>query len=825
MPQSSIIMEGMEEEADKDLMLLPSSSPVVAVAISGNKNSKHIIRWSLEKFGHEGIISFKLLHIIPRITSVPTPMGNSIPVSQVREDVAAAYRKEMGWQTSEKLVPYKKMFAQRKVQHDVVTLEADDVANAIIEEVTRCSIRKLVIGISSQGFFSRKLNGLSSRISAHAPRYCTVYAISKGKLASIRPPDMETSVSIKDDSSEASSAHSYSSYSSSSLTDSSSSFITSYSHFPSPSPSPSQPLQRFQALSTINQCLLTTKTSPIVANHSRCHSVDIEEPVDCLGSSPNVSYSAQTLSRASSCKSLPTDYKSWVPDEASSSGTFNDYVSCESQADVNFELEKLRIELRHAREMNAISQQETANASLKGVIAFDQVRHLNKQRSKEAKKLEEMNNKEVSAKEFAREERANVEALRREAKFVREGAETEGIYRKEAETKAVQDAKEKGKHESALHGYLQQYQHFEWEDIVCAASSFSEDLRIGMGAHGAVYKCNLHHTTVAVKVLHSRDDHKKTPFLQELEILSKIHHPHLLLLLGACPDKHCLVYEYMENGSLEDRLYRRGNTPAIPWYERYRIAWEIASALVFLHSSKPKPIIHRDLKPANILLDRNLVSKIGDVGLSTVLNSDPLMSTAFKDGGPVGTLCYIDPEYQRTGLISRKSDVYAFGMVILQLLTAKPAVALTHVVETAIEKRSLIKVLDIEAGHWPIEETYELARLGLWCAELQRKDRPNLKEQVLPLLVRLRKVADEARNSASTVPPAIPNHFICPILQDMMNDPCVAADGYTYDRRAIEKWLQENDISPTTKLPLLDKNLIPNQGLLSSIMEWNSRKD
>ncbi|KAG6605637.1 U-box domain-containing protein 35, partial [Cucurbita argyrosperma subsp. sororia] len=811
-----MIMEGMEEEADKDLMLLPSSSPAVAVAISGNKSSKHIIRWSLENFRHKGIISFKLIHIIPRITSVPTPMGNSIPVSQVREDVAAAYRKEMGWQTSEKLVPYKKMFAQRKVQHDVVTLEADDVANAIIEEVTRCSISKLVIGVSSHGFFSRKLNGLSSRISAHAPRYCTVYAISKGKLASIRPPDMETSVSIKDDSSEASSAHSYSNYSSSSLTDSSSSLITSYSHFPSRSPS--RPLQRFQALSTINQSLRTTKSSPIVANHSRCHSVDIEEPMDRLRSSPNVSYCAQTLSRASSCKSLPTDYKSWVPDEASSSGTFNDYVSCESQADVNFELEKLRIELKHAREMYAIVQQETANATLK-------VSHLNKQRSKEAKKLEEMNNKEVSAKEFAREKRANVEALRREAKFVREGAEREGIYRKEAETKAVEDAKEKGKHESALHGYLQQYQHFEWDDIVSAASSFSEDLMIGMGAYGAVYKCNLHHTTVAVKVLHSRDDHKNIQFLRELEILSKIHHPHLLLLLGACPDKHCLVYEYMENGSLEDRLYRRGNTPAIPWYERYRIAWEIASALVFLHSSKPKPIIHRDLKPANILLDRNLVSKIGDVGLSTMLNSDPLMSTAFKDSGLVGTLCYIDPEYQRTGLISPKSDVYAFGMVILQLLTSKPVVALTHVVETAIEKRSLIKVLDIEAGHWPTEETYELARLGLWCAELQRKDRPNLKDQVLPLLVRLRKVADEARNSASRVPPTIPNHFICPILMVVMNDPCVAADGYTYDRRAIEKWFQENDISPTTKLPLPDKNLIPNHGLLSSIMEWNSRKN
>ncbi|KAG6579627.1 U-box domain-containing protein 35, partial [Cucurbita argyrosperma subsp. sororia] len=288
---------------------------------------------------------------------------------------------------------------------------------------------------------------------------------------------------------------------------------------------------------------------------------------------------------------------------------------------------------------------------------------------------------------------------------------------------------------------------------------------------------------------------------------------------------NCLVYEYMENGSLEDRLYCRGNTPAIPWYERFRIAWEIASALVFLHSSKPKPIIHRDLKPANILLDRNLVSKIGDVGLSTVFNSDPLMSTAFKNSGPVGTLCYIDPEYQRSGLISPKSDVYAFGMVILQLLTAKPAVALTHVVETAIDNCSLDKVLDIEAGHWPVEETYELARLGLHCAEMQRKDRPDLKDHVLPLLLTLKKVADEARSLASKLPAPIPNHFICPILQDVMNDPCVAADGYTYDRWAIEKWLQENDNSPITKLPLSDKNLIPNFSLLSAIVEWNSRKN
>lgn len=128
----------------------------------------------------------------------------------------------------------------------------------------------------------------------------------------------------------------------------------------------------------------------------------------------------------------------------------------------------------------------------------------------------------MAAKEFAREERAKHEALRREAKYVKERAEREGVYKKEAETKALQDAKEKGKHENALQGPLQQYQHFQWEDIVSATSSFSDDLKIGMGAHGKVYKCSLHHTTVAVKVLHTRDGQKKMQFLQEVSELFKI---------------------------------------------------------------------------------------------------------------------------------------------------------------------------------------------------------------------------------------------------------------------------------------------------------------
>ncbi|XP_068329315.1 U-box domain-containing protein 35-like [Pyrus communis] len=759
---------------------------VVGIAISGDKNSKYIVRWALDKFVPEGNVSFKLIHVRPRITGVPTPMGSRIPISQVREDVVAAYRKEMEWQASEKLAPYKKMCASRKVQVDVVLVESDDVANAIAEEVAKSAICNLVLGAPSRGIFKRKQNGLSSKISACTPRFCTVYAVSKGKLSSVRASDAESVESVKDDNSDTCSVCSSSSYTSSSQMGTDRGSVSSNFHFRSPS----LPIQRFQALTNINQTLLSTKSNSNDTIHSRCHSQD-------LGS-------------------FVTDCQSWTSDQASTSDAVTNY-SPESQATINLELEKLRIELRHVKGMYAMAQSETMDASRK-------INNLNKRWLEEAVRLKEINSMEEKAIVSATQEKEKYESAKREADYMRECVEREVAQRREAEMKAMHDAKEKEKLEQALVGPVQQYQKFSWDEIVTSTSSFSEDLKIGMGAYGTVYKGSFHHTTAAVKVLHSIENRQTKQFQQELEILSKIRHPHLLLLLGACPDHSCLVYEYMENGSLEDRLLQKNGTPPIPWFERFRIAWEVASTLVFLHSTKPKPIIHRDLKPANILLDHNLVSKIGDVGLATMLNSDPSMSSIYNDTGPVGTLSYIDPEYQRTGIISPQSDVYAFGMVILQLLTAKPARAITHLVETAVKDKNLTDVLDPKAGHWPMEETRQLAELGLSCAELRRRDRPDLKEQVVPLLERLKEVAETAKNSASVVQCLPPNHFICPILKDVMDEPCVAADGYTYDRKAIEKWLEENDNSPMTNLPLPNKNVILNYTLLSAIMEWKTRK-
>ncbi|KAM7272227.1 hypothetical protein ACFE04_026890 [Oxalis oulophora] len=803
-------------EAEDKLMELPRLRLTVGVAITGNQKSKCIVKWALEKYIREESVVFILLHVRPKITSVPTPskegvlVGNYIPLSQARDDVVKTYKKEIEWQTNEMLLPYKRMCAQKEVQVDVVVIESDDVPKAIAEEVEKSTIRKLVIGASSYGLFSRKpsKNSMSSKISTCAPSFCTVYAISNGKLSSIRPSDEDSTVSVKDDRSEIDSIISSSIFTSSCPTRSSYSLAKVRS--------PSLSTQRSQALSTINQSIFNTITSSIPTNRSRHNLLDNQEYKDSTNSCPSVLENESAVSRSTSFRSLPNDDQSLISDKSSISDMLTNYSSPNNQEEnINFELEKLRTEIRHVRGMCAVAQTEAIDASR-------QLSNLSRRRSEEAKKLQEINSKEQEAKELVTQENEKYEAAREEAEDVQLCAEREAWQRRVAEMKAQCNAAEKEKLETALMGPIQQYWKFTWEEIVSATSSFSENLKIGMGAYGTVYKCSLHHTTTAVKVLHSNETHKTKQFHQEIEILSNIRHPHLLMLLGTCSDHSCLVYEYMENGSLEDRLFRTKNTPAIPWFDRYRIAWEVASALVFLHNSKPNPVIHRDLKPANILLDKKLVSKIGDVGLATMLQSDPSINNYTA---PVGTLCYIDPEYQRSGLISPQSDVYALGVVILQLLTGKPAMGLTHLVETAIEDDELVKILDSEAGYWPTEETKEFALLGLKCAELRRRDRPDLKDHVVPTLERLKEVSDKARDSVSRVKCTAPNHFVCPLLKAVMNDPCVAADGYTYERIAIEKWLNEDkDKSPMTNLQLPNKRLLPNYTLLSAIIEWKSKQ-
>ncbi|CAI5496288.1 unnamed protein product [Closterium sp. Naga37s-1] len=360
-----------------------------------------------------------------------------------------------------------------------------------------------------------------------------------------------------------------------------------------------------------------------------------------------------------------------------------------------------------------------------------------------------------------------------------------------------------------------------------ATDNFSAARKLGEGGFGTVYSGTLHHTPVAVKLLKSQDSiQAMAEFQQEVEILSQIQHPHVLMLLGCCPDRYVLVYEYLANGSLEDRLLRLNATPPLPWFVRIRIAAEIASSLLILHT-RPVPIVHRDLKPGNILLDKNFVAKLGDVGLAKLMPGLSMERTCDRESTPVGTFAYVDPEFQRTGEFGPKSDVYAFGIVLLDLLTGRTP-ALYEALEVAVENNrndELMRFLDAGAGTWPQGMPMEISKLAIQCSEMKRRKRPDLETEVMPVLDRMRSVAikaEEDAKKASLVRPVAtaPPCLFCPITQELMVNPVIAADGHTYELVAIQQWLEKSDRSPMTNVRLPSKALVPNRALKSMILDW-----
>lgn len=307
----------------------------------------------------------------------------------------------------------------------------------------------------------------------------------------------------------------------------------------------------------------------------------------------------------------------------------------------------------------------------------------------------------------------------------------------------------------ALEYNLGQCRRYSVDEIEAATNNFTSH-KIGQGSYGPVYRATIDHTPVAIKILKSNAPDAVNQFHQEVDVLTRLRHPNMVILMGACPQNGCLVYEYMENGSLEDRLSCEDGSPPLPCLTRFSIAVEIATGLNFLHQTRPQPLVHRDLKPGNILLDRNNVSKISDVGLSRLIPAAEADNmTQYRVTAAAGTFCYIDPEYQQTGLLGTKSDVYSLGIILLQIITARPPMGLTHLVDTAIQNGRFTEILDPRVQNWPVQEALELAKLALQCSELRRRDRPDLATIVLPELVRLMNVTSKLKPERRTSQPRV----------------------------------------------------------------------
>lgn len=228
-------------------------------------------------------------------------------------------------------------------------------------------------------------------------------------------------------------------------------------------------------------------------------------------------------------------------------------------------------------------------------------------------------------------------------------------------------------------------------------------------------------------------------------------------LIGVCPEAWSLVYDYLPGGNLQDRLLCKSNNICpLDWKTRTRIIAEIASCLLFLHSLNPKTIVHGDLKPKNILLDSNNSCKICDTGICRLLPEQTLRCPSFRRCTETkGIFPYADPEYHRTGILATKSDIFSFGIIILQLLTGRSPVGLVSEVRQAISFGKITSIMDSSGGEWCMFVARRLAELGLQCCELYGRDRPELTRKLVRELEQLHTLEDRP----------VPSFFLCPILQ------------------------------------------------------------
>lgn len=369
-----------------------------------------------------------------------------------------------------------------------------------------------------------------------------------------------------------------------------------------------------------------------------------------------------------------------------------------------------------------------------------------------------------------------------------------------------------------------QFFEFSFCDINEATKEFDSSMKIGDGRYGSVYKGLLRHRKVAIKMLPSHGCQGDMDFENEVRFLIKMRHPNLVSVIGISPETRSLIYEYLENGSLEDRILCRGKTQPLSWRTRIKIASEICHALIFLHSNKPS-IIHGNLKPTNILLDANSVTKISDMGMYRLVPKDfeTTYLTSLCNGNDLEASAYVAPEVFETGEVTLKSDVYSFGIVLLRLLTGKPAVGLLENVKCALNMGNFSLVLDSDAGKWPFELTENLARVALKCCEIEMEHRADLVSNLIDELDLMMKLCDSPDLDAKETR-RVPSHFLCPIFQEIMKDPQIAPDGFTYEGDAIKGWFNSgHKTSPMTNLKLESCDLLPNYALYYAIQEWEQQ--
>nr|AZL93824.1 LysM receptor kinase [Ceanothus thyrsiflorus] len=324
-----------------------------------------------------------------------------------------------------------------------------------------------------------------------------------------------------------------------------------------------------------------------------------------------------------------------------------------------------------------------------------------------------------------------------------------GIYiyffrKKKADTKLLPAYEDQSSHDGrGITGItIDKSVEFSYEELAQATNDFNLASKIGQGGFGAVYYAELRGEKAAIKKM---DMQASKEFLAELRVLTRVHHLNLVRLIGYCVEGSLfLVYEYIENGNLSEHLRGSGREP-LPWSTRVQIALDSARGLEYIHEHTVPVYIHRDIKSANILIDKNFHGKVADFGLTklTEVGSTSLQTRL------VGTFGYMPPEYAQYGDVSPKVDVYAFGVVVYELISSKEAVVkgsslaeskgLVALFEDVLNqpdpREDLCKLVDPRLGdNYPIDAVRKMAQLAKACTHENPQLRPSMRSIVVALM-------------------------------------------------------------------------------------------
>ncbi|KAH7863818.1 hypothetical protein Vadar_022307 [Vaccinium darrowii] len=757
----------------------PPPSPVhsfedkMYVAVGTNiKESKLVVTWALHNSGGRKIC---ILHVHEPAQRIPM-MGTKFPVSQMEEHQVKAYRQVERQEMNKLLQDYCTMCSSAGVRAEVVHMEMNSIERGIVELIKQHGIRKLVMGAAADKHYSKKMMEPKSKkaiyVRLQAPMSCKIWFICKGNLVHTREGrsegvSMEVASPTLQAGPNAETGQSSSLRSQSiavgandqlRLTNSGQNYRRALSALPG---------GRVSTFSPDRSSVVTPRSSSIEEGSS----VDWDEPRNSQYSSrssddmPDVSAltlvsnkedhhqfssPASVLQEGRMSEELYDQLDQSMAEAENSRREAFDESMRRRKAEKDAidaihrakALERLYAEevrqrkeveeaLARGKEELKMMKQQEGQVAEELHIAIEHKSSLESQIANSNQMVKDLEQKLFSAVELLQKYKKERDELQAE----RDNAlkEAEQLRKEQAEASANTIAPEF-------------FYEFSFSEIEEATSSFDLSLKIGEGGYGNIYKGLLRHTGVAIKMLHPNSMQGPSEFQQEVSVLSKLRHPNLITLIGACPEFFILVYEYLPNGSLEDRLCCKDNTPPLSWQTRIRIATELCSALIFLHSCNPNCIVH--------------------------------------------------------------------------------AVGIAKEVKYALDTGNLKNVLDPTAGDWPFVQAQQLAHIAMRCCEINRRNRPDLASDVWRVLERMRVSCGAPPFLMDSEEDCqIPLYFICPLFQEIMQDPHVAADGYTYEYEAIKGWLDGgHDASPMTDLKLPHRNLVPNRALRSAIQEWLQRR-